>query len=73
MRAPWRRARTCMQLRARAVDRRLDVDARVRSRSSSIAISIYRCLLGNTYPSEAALADQHALAALGALAAVQRA
>ena len=27
----------------------------------------YRCLLGNTYPSEAALADQHALAALGAL------
>jgi hypothetical protein len=28
---------------------------------------VYRCLLGNMYPSEAALADQHALAALGAL------
>ena len=30
-------------------------------------MTIAICLLGNTYPSEAALADQHALAALGAL------
>ena len=53
--------------RQRALDRLRGGERLDGASERELQTFVYRCLLGSMYPSEAALADQHALAALGAL------